>query len=447
MTRLQDAGPPPAPSALPASPAGASAAARWRRLPVTARIATVAAGLLIGFNLLLAGVDLATGGPPPAGPPSSSYATAPEGLAAYADLLAAYGHPVRRLRKTLDEAALDPRATVVVADPSPLTDAENRALRRFVRDGGRLVAAGADVESVLGHILGRGPEWAPAGTRSARPLAEVPEVSNVSVVRAAGRGSWSDAGDTLPVLGEDGVDDAGRQTSGTREGARAGSGEDQAAAGTLATVASTATGTLATVASAGAGRVIALADASPLQNDLLDEADNAAFGLAVAGERGRPVAFAEAAHGYADSEGLAAIPQRWRAAIAGALAATFVWMWSRGRRHGPPEDEERALPPPRRAYVDAMAASLAKTRDPARSAMPLQEAARRRIARRAGLPPDAGDDAVRQAAVHLGISSEEVAALFAVPRNDRDLLAVGRATATALATTKTRPTDQETRPW
>lgn len=410
---------------------------------MSARIATVAAGLLIGFNLLLAGVDLATGGPPPVGPPSSSYATVPQGLAAYADLLAAYGHPVRRLRETLDEGGLDPRATVVVADPSPLTDAENRALRRFVRGGGRLVAAGADVEPTLRHILGRGPEWEPAGARSTRPLAEVPEVANVSAVRAAGRGSWSETGATLPVLGDTGGGDAGRETNGnSRQGGgragedRAGAGEERAGAGTLATV-----------ASAGAGRVIALADASPLQNDLLDEADNAAFGLAVAGERGRPVAFAEAAHGYVDSEGLAAIPQRWRAAIAGALASAFVWMWSRGRRHGPPEDEERDLPPPRRAYVDAMAASLAKTRQPARSAKPLQEAARRRVARRAGLPPDAGDDAIRRAAAHLGIPPEEVAALFAAPRNDRDLLAVGRATATALATTKTRPTDQETRPW
>lgn len=416
MTRLADssAPAPPAVAAPPAPPAPVSAAGRWRRLPVSARVATVAVSLLIGFNLVLAGVDLATGGPPPAGPPSSSYATAPEGLAAYADLLAAYGHPVRRLRAALDDAGLDPRGTVVVADPTPLTDAENRALRRFVRDGGRLVAAGADVVPTLRHILPSGPQWAPAGLRSARPLAEVPEVAGISVVRAAGGGSWSDAGATMPVLGD--------------------------------TVATGPT-TVATVATAGAGRVIALADASPLHNDLLDEADNAAFGLAVAGERGRPVAFAEAAHGYVDSEGLGAIPSRWRAVLAGGLAAAFVWMWSRGRRHGPPEDAERAFPPPRRAYVDAMAASLAKTREPAISAQPLQQAARRRIARRAGLPPGAGDDAVRQAAAHLGVPPEEVAALFSAPRNDKDLLAVGRATAAVLAADKTRPNDQETRPW
>ncbi|MDP9403932.1 MAG: hypothetical protein M3P85_11555, partial [Actinomycetota bacterium] len=275
----------------------------------------------------------------------------------------------------------------------------------FVEGGGRLVAAGPDVVASLRHIIGGAPVWAPGGARSARPLAPVPEVANVSLVRSAGHGSWDESGAALPVL-------AG------------GDGGGGAA--------------LASVASVGRGRVVALADASVLHNALLARADNAAFALAVAGERGRPVAFAEAAHGFGTAEGLGAIPHRWRWALAASVAAVLVWMWSRGRRLGPPEEQERPAPPPRRAYADAMAASLARTRQPALCVEPLQNWARRRLARRAGLAPDAGDEALRHAASQLGVPPEEAAALFAPPRDDRELLAVGRAVA-GLAEPEGRP--------
>lgn len=372
---------------------------RWRRLPLAARIAIGGLSVLVAFNLLLAAVDLATGGPPPSGPPSSSYATGPDGLAAYADLLAGNGHQVRRLRVTLDRARLGSGDTLVVADPDSLSPAEARSLRRFVDDGGRLVAAGNAVVPALRHVLGEAPVWVASGDRSAVPLVPVAEVENVSLVRSAAAGSWEWAGASLPVLAGDGASDAG--------------------AGRV----------LATVASAGSGRVVALADASVLHNALLGDADNAAFALAAAGEPGRPVVFAEAAHGYAESEGLAAIPGRWRWALLLSLGATLLWMWSRGRRLGPPEDLERPRPPPRRAYVDAMAASLARTKQPARCVQPLQGAARRRLARRAGLPADSGDEDLRLAATRLGMPADDIAAILAPPRDDRDLLAAGRAVA------------------
>lgn len=368
---------------------------RWRRLPVAARMTVGAVALLVAFNMVLAGVDLASGGPAPGGPPSSSYATAPHGLAAYADLLARHGHPVRRLRTTLDAARLDPAGTLVVADPTPLSAHEERAVRRFVEAGGRLVAAGRDVAPLLERVLVRAPVWAPGATTSARPVVPVPEVANVALVRSGGGGSWEEPGASLPVL--------------------AGSGSGR--------------GVLATVATVGGGRVVALADASVFHNALLVRADNAAFAVAVAGERGRPVAFAEAVHGYGDADGLGAVPRRWRWALGASVAAVLVWMWSRGRRLGPPEEAARPAPPPRRAYVDAIAASLARTRQPARCVQPLQEAARRRLAARAGLAPDAGEEALRHAARRLGVPPEDVAALFTPPRDDRELLAVGRAVA------------------
>ena len=69
-----------------------------------------------------------------------------------------------------------------------------------------------------------------------------------------------------------------------------------------------------------------------------------------------------------------------------------MWLLARSRRLGPPEDEARPLPPPRWAYVDAVAGTLARTRRPHEAAEPVRRRARELIARRAGLPPDAGPD-------------------------------------------------------
>jgi len=65
---------------------------RWRALPRGARCAIAAIALLLGVNALLAAAAVAAGRDP-GGPTSSSYAAAPRGLAAYADLLEARGTP------------------------------------------------------------------------------------------------------------------------------------------------------------------------------------------------------------------------------------------------------------------------------------------------------------------------------------------------------------------
>ena len=262
---------------------------------------------------------------------------------------------------------------------------------RFVQAGGRLIVAGEPPGSALRALAG-GAEWSPSRAAPARPLAPVPEVAGVGTVAAAGTGSWSDPGASLPVL----------------------AGNDA---------------TLTTVSTPGRGRVVAVADASVWDNRRLAEADNAAFGLAAVGGGGRPVDFAEAHHGYGHAKGLGAVPWRWRWALGGGLAAVLVAMWSRSRRLGPPEDAERDLPPPRRAYVDALAASLARTRRPAESLAPLQAAARRRVAERAGLAADAGDDEVRRAAAAIGLSPADVDALLRPVRTEDDVMAAGRALA------------------
>ena len=311
----------------------------------------VAVGGVLALNVVLVLVDRLA--PSPSGPESSSFATSPHGLAAYADLLRRAGHPVTRLRETPADAELDPGTTVVVLDPESPDESDAAALRRFAERGGRLLAGGALPDAWLAELVPAEPDWSGAPVRRSAALAPVPEVAGVGRVRAAGPGSWRETGEALAVLGD-------------RRGA------------------------LAAVATAGRGRILLLADASPLQNRLLGEADNAALGLALAGPRTRPVAFVESVHGYGAASGLAAIPAHWLAALAGFVLAALVLMVARGRRLGPPELEARELPPPRRDYVESLAAALARTKRPAESAEPVRAEVRERIARRAGLSADAG---------------------------------------------------------
>jgi hypothetical protein len=357
----------------------------------TRRIVLLAVTALVALNLLGTVINAATGGTP-GGPRSSSYATGGDGLAAYHDLLSDFGHPVEQLRRKLGHATLDPSTTLVLLDPADVRPAEAHAVSRFVRDGGRLIAGGEGRSDWLGAIVPRPPVRGSSGATTVRPLGPVPEVAGIRQVRTAGTHAWRDPRGTQPALGS----------------------HDP----------------VLTVASVGRGRVALLADASPLQNRLLAQADNAALGVALAGEPGRRVVFAEAVHGYGEASGLAALPERWKWLLAGLLLAAVAWVASRIRRLGPAEDERRPLPPPRRAYVDAVAAILARTRQPSAAAERVKVAARKQVARRAGLGADPSDESIAGAAATLGLSDEEAAALTRPARDDdEDLLLAGRALA------------------
>ena len=372
---------------------GGGAVERWRALPAPLRVVAAVAAVLVALAALRAVVESLLGGTTPGGPTSSSYATGSDGLAAYADLLAQAGHDVGRLRTSLDESALAGGWTVVVIDPDLLRPAEVAALRRFLAVGGRLVAGGESSASGLRRLLPAGPAWAPGGTATAHPVVPVPEDGGVRRTSGAGTGSWRDSGAALPVL-----------ASGGR--------------------------VVAAVAQVGPGRTVLLADPSMLQNHWLGRGDNAAFGLAVAGPSSRPVRFAEAAHGYGQAAaGLGAIPRPWRTGAAVGVVAIIVWLWSRGRRLGPPEDAQRALPPPRRAYVDAVAASVMRTKDRTVALHELRTLVRADLARQTGLAGPLDDGAARAAAERAALSDEEVSAVAGAVHTDEEVLALGRAVA------------------
>ena len=356
------------------------------RLTTPWRIGLAIAAALVAVNVALALVRSLTGGTP-GGQPSSSYATGPEGAAAYAELLSRAGHPVTRLRREPSRAALDPSETLVLLDAAFVEDADRDALGRFVEAGGRLLVGGA-AGRWLRRVVPEAPRWTPGRVRAPRLLAPTPELARVRSVVADGRGAWQ-GGAALPVLGSD-------------------------------------DGALLSVADAP-GRVLLLADTTPLRNELLDEADNAALGLALAGPAGRPVRFLESYHGYGEATGFAAVPGRWWTAFALAFAAAVALMLARGRRLGPPQPPERELPPPRRVYVESLGGVLARTRGKEQSVAPVRARALALVAERAALGPEPSEEELRAAGERLGVSAEELDALLGSAR--RDVLAAGRALA------------------
>lgn len=367
-------------------------AAWWRNQGRPARIIVGIVLAVAAFNAFLGAVRTLTGGREPGGPSSSSFATAPSGMAAWAGLLEGAGHPIRRLRDDPRDAGLDPGITLVVADPGDVDEADRAAIARFVRGGGRLVATGRGAAALLTSVAGGRVRWAPDGDPRSVVGAPVAEVAGVSVVGGTGQGRWSDAGPLLPVL--------------------LGDGQPQALVGGV-----------------GAGRIVGLADPTILHNRALAGDDNALFALQIAGPQGRPVAFAESYHGYGRSVGLAGLPGRWKLALAIAGLAGLAFLWARGRRLGPAEELARALPPARREYVDAMAALLLRSRDPVGAAEPVRVAVRQALARRLA-PASAGDEAgLRAAAVQAGLTPDEIDAVFRRTGDEPAVLACGRALA------------------
>ena len=287
------------------------------------RIGVIVIAALAAFIVLLEVLERIS--PAPEGPRSSSYATSPQGLAGYASVLQRAGHPIRRLRTSVTDDAPPTEATLIVLDPDVMEPAEAKAIGDWVRSGGRLVAGGAGDSGWLDEVIAHVPRWEPDGATDREPLLPVIETSDVEEVRAYEFGAWHELGNTLPVIGP-------------------------------------ADAPLVVTARSGEGSVALLADASPLHNRALDQADNAMFGLNLIGGPRKPVAFLETVHGYGALRGFGGLPANVKWVLLGLALTTLMALWAAGRRFGPIEDIDEELPPPRVEYVDALASALARTK-------------------------------------------------------------------------------------
>jgi hypothetical protein len=350
---------------------------QWRNLSFGARLITALLTAVVAVNIFILGVNEVIG-TRPGGPTSSSYATGPTGLSAFASLLVHAGHEVDRLRTSLDRADFDTTDTVVIADPVTISSAEQSRLATFVHGGGQLVTTGQGAALLLRRLLDQGPTWSDDGASSSHRAGVTDEVNDVSTITSAGDGSWAVTGSALPVLvGQERV--------------------------------------VAAVAQLDSGRIVLVADPSIFSNAFLARTDNAAFGLAAAGASNRRVLFDEAIHGYGkkDTSGLDALPRSWHTGSFVAALAALLWVWSRARRFGPAEEEDVVLDPPRRLYVDAVAGALRRTKRPSDALSSLQRDAQRRLDEHG-----AG-----------GLTPDDVEAVRAPLSDDQSVLALGRAAA------------------
>jgi len=179
--------------------------------------------------------------------------------------------------------------------------------------------------------------------------------------------------------------------------------------------------------------VVLLASSGPLQSQFLASADNAAFGLDLAGSTAGPAIFDEWDHGLGRAgTGLAGLPAHWQMGLGLVLAAALVWVLSAARRFGPAQHAEREFIPARVAHVDAMASLLAAG-DPERraaGAAPLRQQGRATLERVLRAPPDSSDESLVEMAAQSDLASvtaEQAAALLSTPRSADDLVKLGAA--------------------
>lgn len=330
------------------------------------------------------------------GDPGSSFVTTPEGTAAWFELLQRTGGEPERLTAPLSDISLDPSDALVVIDVAIMDDASASAVVSFVRNGGRVVVAVPDGlrGDLADALLADRPLTltdAPSTTFAVAEGAPLP--AGVTDVETDGTQAIEAPDGTTPLL----VDETGRA--------------------------------LAFEYELGAGTVVMVGDSSVFSNRNLATADNAA--LAVAILDGRHAAFDEYSHGFlSDLVSEPLLPRSWRWTLYLMAAALIVFLVAAGRRLGPPEPATRALPPPRRWFVESLATTLART-DVGEATDPLRHAAARRLAARAGLRADAGPAELQAAGIAHGIPPEDLAALFRPAASDEDALAIGRVMARA----------------
>jgi hypothetical protein len=303
------------------------------------------------------------------GPAGSSYAYGEYGVSAYATLLRRSGHQVVRLRDRPRDLDLDPRFTVIVLWPDVITPEDATSLRRFLRGGGRMVAADEQPGAWLGAVVPDPPTWRAAALGVTHALAPLPETTGVRTIAPGVTGRFTGTGAAAPIVGD-------------------------------------ATAALAAVERVGRGRALLLADAAPLVNSRLAERDDAAFALAVAGP-GRPVAFLESVHGYGRASGWGALPGRFRGALVLLGLAGAALVLARGRRLGPAQPQGRALAPARSEYAQGLAGALLRAGAPGEAIAPVVEEARGLLL----LAPASGDEEAMAAALRAGLNEDEAHAI------------------------------------
>lgn len=362
---------------------------------IVRRVALIIA-LIVAGNLLV--IIMARWlDPQTSGPFGSSFVTTEEGVGAWHDLLSELGRSTERSRAPLTEVVLPTDTTVVLVDPTEGLDAAYAsALLDHAESGGRVVLVGvANVARLFDLDLDL--------TRTVQDDAPVP------------------GGLTGGVGAVDARSDA------------------RYALGDLEAVVGDARSALVARAVRGDGDVIVVADPWLFSNADIGLADNAVLAVRLTGSA--DVVFDEYVHGFGLDQGVSGLAESVVTFVVVGVIAALLGMWAVGKRLGPPEQQQRALPPPRSEYLEAVGRSLEHAGDDDAYDVLRTRALRHvhRIGNRyVGL---SRAEQQRKAALQLGLTEADMALLEIAPRG-RD--AIGRV---ARVAAEIESTTERTRRW
>ena len=443
----------------------------WSRTSIWSKTAV---GILTVLAVVYAGILLIqtyTGAPStiPVSSPSqhgSSLSTAPDGLAAYADLLARFGHKVDRLYAHLPasvEHAGNGAGTLVVASPARWNESNSAAVRRFVVKGGTAVLAGnflntSTIEGLLGlrgatsTVAGQDPGTAPLLPSrivdgAVQPTTLATSTTGGSDTQPAGapnRGSSSPTQSIPPARSVPRLKSFGpcasqyypspatsSFTAGVRKVEPVADSACFSTPGSFSEMLVNGNSILGLWKRMGQGSLVLMASSSPLQNAMISEDDNAALAVNLAGHPRSTVAFDEAVHPITPikQKGLGAIPLRWKVALVLGLLAALAAIWSAGKRLGPVSPPDRTLAPARSGYVDAMATNLSKLHPISDVVDLLQKEGKTRLRHRFSIPTDTGDSSLSAVARQAGVPDYVLEGLYTSAHKKSALIPAGRALA------------------
>lgn len=284
-------------------------------------------------------------------PESTTFSAAPEGIKVYYRYLGELGLEP----KTLEQFDTLPagRATVIIAANRPLTKTvrpeEARTLAAWVKAGGRVVFAGA-YASDFTEELGVGSGTSLGDDATLQPALPSIYVQGVDSVRSGRTRIFATDPEWAAVLKDQG-------------------------------------GIALGVRRVGAGEVVWLADAYPITNEGIAEADNARLGVLLAAGAGGEIWFDEYHHGFARGGGvIERIGAGGQSALLLFVLGLALLLAAYSRRLGPPIQVIETPAARTMAYIDSLAALYRKAGAHREALVALEDGLTRALARRYGSP-------------------------------------------------------------